>query len=91
VASFVAKGGVAGEAEGRRCLCNGLLANLGLGQVRDSGYREPPLVTAGDDAVLLAEITAGAPSYTARQVIDHLLSGVGSPRAASIQGKPWDS
>ena len=33
VATYVAKGGLAADTVGRRCLCNGLLAAIGLGQV----------------------------------------------------------
>ncbi|MEU8251543.1 nitronate monooxygenase [Nonomuraea sp. NPDC048916] len=46
---YVRKGRPAEEAEGRRCLCNGLLAAIGLGQRRPDGYQEPPLLTLGQD------------------------------------------
>ena len=44
VANYVAKGGKAEETIGRKCLCNALLANVGLAQVRNDGSVEPPLV-----------------------------------------------
>src|SRR5208282_990107 len=31
IADFVQKGGATADAEGRKCLCNGLVANIGLG------------------------------------------------------------
>jgi nitronate monooxygenase len=49
VDDFVAKGGTEERAEGRQCLCNGLMSTIGLGQVREGGVVEPPVVTAGDD------------------------------------------
>jgi NAD(P)H-dependent flavin oxidoreductase YrpB (nitropropane dioxygenase family) len=73
VEAYVAKGGTAEEAEGRRCLCNGLTANIGQAQHRpDQGEDEPPLVTSGDDLLALAEFFAEHPAYTAADVIDHL-------------------
>lgn len=44
---YVRKGGEAVHTAGRSCLCNALLANVGLGQVRRDGYAEDPLVTLG--------------------------------------------
>mgnify|MGYP003346700358 CR=1 FL=1 len=43
----VKKGGEAPELEGRICLCNGLMAAIGLGQQRPDGYEEAPLLTLG--------------------------------------------
>jgi len=47
-AAFLRKGGDAGDMEGRQCVCNGLLATVGLGQQRAGEGGEKPLVTAGD-------------------------------------------
>jgi NAD(P)H-dependent flavin oxidoreductase YrpB (nitropropane dioxygenase family) len=45
---YLRKGGDAADTAGRSCLCNALLANVGLGQTRRaSGYAEEPLVTLG--------------------------------------------
>lgn len=74
VDAFVQKGGTIAETEGRRCLCNGLLADIGLAQVRDHAV-EPPLVTSGDDLASLAQLAASG-SYTAADVIGWLESGV---------------
>ena len=47
---YLRKGGDAADTVGRSCLCNALLANVGLGQTRrGSGYAEDPLVTLGSD------------------------------------------
>lgn len=71
--AYVKKGGREEDTRDRICLCNALLAAVGLGQVR-GGERELPVVTAGDDARSLARfLAAGAESYSAADVIDHLL------------------
>ena len=83
--AFVAKGGLAADTEGRKCLCNGLLANIGLPQVRD-GNPEVPIVTCGDDvANTLQQLTSRSPAetYTAEDVIDYLLQSVSIERAAT--------
>ncbi|WP_238013447.1 nitronate monooxygenase [Dactylosporangium sp. AC04546] len=74
VEEYLRKGGAAGDTTGSRCLCNGLTATIGLGQLRTGGYVEPPLVTLGQDTSFLARLRhrAGA-DYTAADVIDHLL------------------
>jgi NAD(P)H-dependent flavin oxidoreductase YrpB (nitropropane dioxygenase family) len=46
---YVRKGGDVADTVGRACLCNALTATVGLGQVRATGYTEPPLVTLGSD------------------------------------------
>jgi nitronate monooxygenase len=76
VDDFVKKGGTEERASGRQCLCNGLMATIGLGQVRD-GVPEPPVVTAGDDFSFLEHILSdGARSYGAKDVLNYLLSSV---------------
>jgi nitronate monooxygenase len=49
ITTYVAKGGKAENAEGRKCLCNSLLSNIGLPQVRAGKHVENGLVTAGND------------------------------------------
>ncbi|HEX2805039.1 MAG TPA: hypothetical protein VHN80_02565, partial [Kineosporiaceae bacterium] len=60
-------------------LCNALLASAGLPQRRRNGYLEPPLVTAGSDFTTIAHLLATPPrgraSYTAADVVAHLLGG----------------
>jgi nitronate monooxygenase len=60
---------------GRKCLCNALVANIGMPQVRAEGYREPTLVTMGNDLVGIGRFLSEEPGYTAASVIDALLVG----------------
>lgn len=46
-AAFVAKGGLAAKAAEARCLCNALLANIGLGMSYAGTRIEKPLLTVG--------------------------------------------
>lgn len=71
---FLSKGGDAEEAEGKYCLCNGLLATIGMGQIR-RGTRVQPLVTWGEDMSFLDPLIGEAKtSYSAEDVIDFLKS-----------------
>lgn len=74
VATFVKKGGKEEETVGRQCLCNALLANIGHGQPRAEGGAEMPLLTSGDDLKGMGSFLRGRDSYTAKDVIDYLLS-----------------
>ena len=68
------KGGKIEETVGRRCLCNGLVSTLGLGQKRRNGTEEIPIVTAGDDLkFVLRFLKPGQLSYTAKDVLNILL------------------
>lgn len=73
LAHYVNKGGDPADTIGRRCLCNALMANIGLGQVRGAGTTEQPLLTAGDDLVRLARFLAGRVRYRAADVVQYLL------------------
>ncbi len=73
---FVAKGGAPEELPGRECLCNSLLATIGLGQVREECGVEPPLLTSGDEAAKLGEFLQGRTSYTAADVVRWLMEDV---------------
>lgn len=79
VEDYVHKGGKESDTAGRKCLCNGLMANVGLGQRRagilgGGGYEEPPLLTAGSEFEFLRQyITPSGFSYHARDVIASLL------------------
>ncbi len=72
---FAAKGGDAGETPGRQCLCNALLATVGLGQLREGGAIEPPLLTSGDEVTNLAAFLGGRTHYAAADVVRWLLGG----------------
>jgi hypothetical protein len=68
------KGGKTEETIGRCCLCNGLVAAIGLGQRRPDGTTEPPAVTLGQDLAFLRELLPpGRQSYTAVEVVAYLL------------------
>ncbi len=68
---YVRKGGRRADTSGRGCLCNGLLANIGLGQRRRGG-RELPLFTGGDALMQLPLGSVENPSYDAEDVIRYL-------------------
>lgn len=74
IADYERKGGTAEDAAGRRCLCNALMANIGHAQVREDGREEPTLLTSGDDLSVISRFLQGRTRYTARDVIDYLLS-----------------
>ncbi len=74
VDEFAGKGGGIAEALGRKCVCNGLVATVGMGQTRSTGETELPLVTAGNDFENIARfLKPGASSYTAADVLGALL------------------
>ena len=78
--AYVRKGGKMEDTVGRCCVCNGLIAAIGLGQRRRDGTVEPPLVTIGQDLSFLPRL-ASAPvetsSYRATDVVAYLLQGAG--------------
>jgi NAD(P)H-dependent flavin oxidoreductase YrpB (nitropropane dioxygenase family) len=74
VEDYVNKGGKAEDTVGRKCLCNGLMSNIGLGQTRVDGYAEPALLTAGNDlACITPFVTQERPWYHARDVVGALV------------------
>lgn len=73
VDAYVEKGGKLEDTVGRRCLCNALMADIGHAQVREDGQVEPPLLTSGDDLTRIGSFLSGRTSYTAADVITHLL------------------
>ena len=73
VSAYVTKGGHAEDVDGRKCICNALVATMGLPQVRGRAL-EPPIITSGDSVRELASIAEGRDSYHALDVIRHLLS-----------------
>lgn len=74
VDAYVKKGGSEEDTVGRRCLCNGLMADIGLGQARADGAVEPPLVTSGDDLLALGNFLGDRTRYSAGDVLDYLLA-----------------
>ncbi len=89
VADYVQKGGDAADTEGRQCICNGLVATVGMPQICDVGREEPPLVTSGDDLKNIATFLGTRTRYTAADVVDYLLSSVTvSERADVVNASP---
>jgi nitronate monooxygenase len=71
---YVAKGGLIEDTVGRKCLCNALVANIGMPQPLAGGDRERCLVTLGDDFAQIGRFChAGSRDYTAADVIRVLL------------------
>ncbi|MFE9772749.1 nitronate monooxygenase [Streptomyces sp. NPDC005931] len=75
-AAYVRKGGTAEQTEGRQCLCNGLVAAVGLGQRRPRGAVEAPIVTIGQDLGFLRRVTPDGGPYTAETVVRWLSAGL---------------
>jgi NAD(P)H-dependent flavin oxidoreductase YrpB (nitropropane dioxygenase family) len=78
VADYIAKGGDAAATVDRMCLCNGLTATVGLGQVRAVGV-EPGVVTSGDGLGAIRTVLDDYDDYAAADVVSHLLNGVSLP------------
>jgi len=71
---YLKKGGNIEDTVGRKCVCNGLLANIDLAQIQKDGTAEKPLITSGDDvADIVRFLKPIADSYSAQDVIDYLL------------------
>lgn len=83
VDTYVAKGGERAATVGRGCLCNGLFANIGLGQRRAEGD-ERPLFTGGDALTALPLGSAEAPSYSAADVLRYLRGAAGDGQATPV-------
>lgn len=74
VEAYVAKGGDPSAVDGRKCLCNALLADIGHPQSRNGSGLERPLVTAGDALHdVWRFLRPGETTYTARDVIEALI------------------
>jgi len=73
VAGYVRKTGAVEDTEHRRCLCNGLIAAIGLAQHLRDGTTEPPLLTLGQDLGFLPGLVARAGrDFTAADVTAYL-------------------
>ncbi len=76
--AYLRKGGKMDDTIGRRCVCNGLIAAIGLGQRHRDGAVEPPLATIGQDLSFLPKLVgASRDSYRAADVVAYLLQGGG--------------
>jgi NAD(P)H-dependent flavin oxidoreductase YrpB (nitropropane dioxygenase family) len=77
VASYVSRRGLERGTEGRRCLCNGLLACVGLAQVHGQNgthIEEPAIVTLGNHLDSVRRLSRqGQMHYWAKDVVDDIL------------------
>ena len=72
--AYLAKGGDPAATAGRKCLCNALVANIGLPQTLPDGAVERPLVTLGDDFENIGRFCPGdSADYAAADVLRVLL------------------
>jgi nitronate monooxygenase len=73
----IIQGGIGIGVPGRKCLCNSLLANIGLAQTREGGELDKALLTAGDDiASIVRFIKPGRDSYRASEVPEDLVAAM---------------
>ncbi len=83
---FIKKGGTEEGAKGKKCLCNALMANIGLGNSRGDGYTEQPMLTLGSDLsgpTAMFEIFPDG--WSAVEAFNYLLKvGVGQGTMASL-------
>jgi len=87
VDDYVEKGGAEADTIGRKCLCNALIANIGLPQVQRNGYVEGMLITSGDDVADVARfVPEGHDSYRASDVIAYLLPGTTGVASGESRG-----
>jgi nitronate monooxygenase len=84
VGEYTTKGGKVENTTGRRCLCNALLANIGLPQARN-GSEEPCLLTLGDDITSIHRFcTPENPEYGAADVLAVLLKDLPPERPSGV-------
>ncbi len=78
VAAYTHKGGKLEDTVGRKCICNGLIANVGFAQSRRDGFQEPAIITCGDDVTNITQFLRSpeSTSYTAADVVERLMSDV---------------
>lgn len=75
VENYLRKGGAAADTPGRKCLCNGLMATIGLGQLQQGTTPERPLLTAGDDIAHVSRfLREGCDTYCAADVLRSILA-----------------
>lgn len=90
LADYQAKGGELSNTEGRKCLCNALMASTGIPQIQKDGTTELPLITSGDELGRMAPFLARySTTYSARNVLDYLLGKAQAalrPEAELVEG-----
>jgi nitronate monooxygenase len=73
VADYVKKGGIEADTVGKKCLCNALMADVGLPQVQFGEHTEMHLLTAGDDLNLVNRLLGTRSSYSVIEVVNYLM------------------
>ena len=74
---FVAKGGDVKDTEGRACICNALMATIGLPQTRARKRVEGAIIPMGDDLIGIGRfLPPCATEYSAADVIAALTEGL---------------
>lgn len=80
---YLAKGGELAHTEGRKCLCNALMAAVGQGQLQKGGEQELPLVTSGDELERIGNfVKRFGLDYSAADVVGYLLNSTAAPKVA---------
>lgn len=73
---YLRKGGKTTQTVGRVCLCNGLLAAAGFPQTWPNGYKEPSIVTLGDEIShvrkLMASLPPGQKTYSIGKALQYI-------------------
>jgi len=80
---YLKKGGSIEETKGRKCLCNALMADIGMPQIKANGEIELPLLTAGDDLNQLHRILGQRLTYSAQDVLTYMAPGADTKLALS--------
>ena len=77
VEDYLKKGGKHEDTHHRKCLCNALMANVGIGQVQNDHYHELPIITAGDDLIHIRQfLKPGKLTFTAKDIIEQLVYSI---------------
>ncbi|NOU36859.1 MAG: nitronate monooxygenase [Kiritimatiellaceae bacterium] len=72
--AYTAKGGLEEDTVGRKCLCNALIANVGMPQRLSDGTDEHCLITMGDDLAGVGQFCSpGSLDFSAADVVRTLL------------------
>lgn len=89
VEDYIRKGGTFEETIGRECVCNGLMATIGLAQVDAENNLSLPLVTAGNEVAQVARfLQPDRDTYTAAEVVSRLLGKAEKYVAPPVENHP---
>jgi len=81
IKAYIKKGGKEEDTEGRKCLCNALLANIGLPEVYKNGYVEQTLITAGDTLKKVREFIKEGSELSVADIIEALMRDISPSKA----------